>query len=143
MGIFIYDASKKSRHPVRLIEAVRKDNSEKIIFITNRKDIASTEVAAIYKSRWDIEVFFKFIKQHLNFSHLLNRTENGIKVMMYVTMTVAILLAEYKKLRKLKGYKIPKRKFAQELENDILYNFVLLCKGNPAIAKRLIYPNST
>ena len=97
----------------------------------------------MYKRRWDIEVFFKFIKQHLNFSHLLNRTENGIKVMMYVTMTAAILLTEYKKIKKLTGYKIPKRKFAQELENDILYNFVLLCNGDRAIAKRLIYPNSS
>jgi Transposase DDE domain len=134
---------KRSKYPVRLIEAVRKDNNEKMIFITNRGDIENTEVAAIYKSRWDIEVFFKFIKQHLDFSHLLNRTENGIKVMMYVTMIVAILLTAYKKLRKLTGYKIPKRKFAQELENDILYNFVLLCNGDPAIAKRLIYPNSS
>ena len=142
--VYLYaQHTKKSKHPVRLIEAVRKDNNEKIIFITNREDIESAEVAAIYKSRWDIEVFFKFIKQHLNFSHLLNRTENGIKVIMYVTMTVAVLLAEYKKIRKLIGYKIPKRKFAQELENDILYNFVLLCKGDPSIAKRLIYPNST
>jgi Transposase DDE domain len=134
---------KRGKYPVRLIEAVRKGNNEKIIFITNRKDIESTEVAAIYKSRWDIEVFFKFIKQHLNFSHLLNRTDNGIKVMMYMTMTVAILLTEYKKLKNLTGYKIPKRKFAQELENDILYNFVMMCNGDPAIAKRLIYPNST
>lgn len=63
--------------------------------------------------------------------------------MMYVTMIVAVLLAEYKKSRKLSGYKIPKRKFAQELENDILYNFVLLCKGDPQIARSLIYPNST
>lgn len=134
---------KRSKYPVRLIEAIRKDNNEKIIFITNRKDIDSSEVAAIYKSRWDIEVFFKFIKQHLNFSHLLNRTENGIKVVMYVTMTVAILLTEYRKANKLIGYKIPKRKFAQELENDILYNFVLLCNGDPIVAKRLIYPNSS
>jgi hypothetical protein len=142
--VYLYTmGGRKSIYPVRLIEAVKKDDDAKIIFITNIKDIQSTEVAAIYKSRWDIEVFFKFIKQHLNFSHLLNRTENGIKVMMYVTMTAAILLTEYKKLRKLSGYKIPKRKFAQELEDDILYNFVLLCKGDPSIAKRLIYPNST
>lgn len=134
---------KRSKYPVRLIEAVRKDNSEKIIFITNRNDIKNTEITTIYKSRWDIEIFFKFLKQHLNFSHLLNRTENGIKVVMYVTMIVAILLAEYKRIKKLTGYKIPKRKFAQELENDILYNFVLLCKGDPAIAQRFIYPNST
>ena len=142
--VYLYTMyQKRSKYPVRLIEAIRKDNKEKIIFITNIKDIESSAVAAIYKSRWDIEVFFKFIKQHLNFSHLLNRTENGIKVMMYVTMIVAIVLTEYKKIKKLTGYKIPKRKFAQELENDILYNFVLLCKGDPSIAKRLIYPNST
>jgi len=134
---------KKTKHPVRVIEATRKDNGEKIIFITNIKDMKVTKVAEIYKTRWDIEVFFKFIKQHLNFTHLMNRTENGIKVMMYVTMIVAILLSEYKKLRKLSGYKIPKRKFAQELENDILYNFVLLCNGDPNIAKRLIYRNTS
>jgi hypothetical protein len=142
--VYLYTTNKKkSKHPVRLIEAIINDTNEKISFITNIKDMKSAEVAAIYKSRWEIEVFFKFIKQHLNFSHLLNRTENGIKVIMYVTMIVAVLLAEYKKLRKLTGYKIPKRKFAQELENDILYNFVLLCKGDPAIAKSLIYPNSS
>jgi len=142
--VYLYAASnKKTKYPVRQIESIRKDNGEKITFVTNCKDISCKEISEIYKSRWDIEVFFKFIKQHLNFSHLLNRTENGIKVMMYVTMTVAILLAEYKRLNNLIGYKIPKRKFAQELENDILYNFVLMCKGDPAIAKKLIYPNST
>jgi Transposase DDE domain len=142
--VYLYSMNQqRSKYPVRLIESVRKDTNETIVFITNIKDIDREEVAAIYKSRWDIEVFFKFLKQHLNFSHLLNRTENGIKVMMYVTMTAAILLTEYKKLKKLEGYKIPKRRFAMELENDILYNFVLLCNGDAAIAKRLIYPNST
>lgn len=134
---------KKSQYPVRLIESVKKDDDEKITFITNIQDIQTAEVTEVYKSRWDIEVFFKFLKQHLNFSHLLNRTENGIKVVMYVTMIIAILLAEYKRIKKLAGYKIPKRKFAQELENDILYSLVLLCKGDPAVAQKLIYPNST
>jgi hypothetical protein len=62
---------------------------------------------------------------------------------MYVTMIIAIQLAEYKKQHKLSGYKIPKRKFAQELENDILYNFVILCKGDAETAKKLTYPNSS
>jgi hypothetical protein len=142
--VYLYTTGgRKSAYPVRLVEGVRESDGEEIVFVTNIKDMEGSEVAAIYRSRWDIEVFFKFIKQHLNFSHLLNRTENGIKVIMYVTMTVAVLLAEYKKIRGLTGYKIPKRKFAQELENDILYNFVLLCKGDPQIARGLIYPNST
>lgn len=142
--VYLYTMkSKKTKYPVRLIEAVRKDDGTPLVFITNIAEIKEVDITEIYRSRWDIEVFFKFIKQHLNFTHLLNRTENGIKVVMYVTMIVAILLAEYKKQKKLAGFKIPKRKFAQELENDILYGFVVLCKGNLTIAKKLIYPNTS
>jgi len=142
--VYLYTMqSKRTKHPVRLIEAVRKDDAAPIVFITNIADIKETEITEIYRSRWDIEVFFKFIKQHLNFTHLLNRTENGIRVVMYVTMIVAILLAEYKKQNKLSGFKIPKKKFAQELENDILYNFVILCKGDAEMAKKLIYSNTS
>ena len=142
--VFLYTGkSKRASHPVRLIEAIRKDDGTPIVFITNIEKIKEVEVTEIYRSRWDIEVFFKFIKQHLNFTHLLNRTENGIKVVMYVTMIVAILLAEYKKQKQLSGFKIPKRKFAQDLENDILYNLVIICKGDPKIAKKMIYPNTS
>jgi hypothetical protein len=142
--VYLYTMkSKRTKYPVRLIEAVSKDDGTPLVFITNIADITEVEITEIYRSRWDIEVFFKFIKQHLNFSHLLNRTENGIKVVMYVTMIVAILLAEYKKQKQLIGFKIPKRKFSQELENDILYNLVIFCKGNPVIAKNLIYPNTS
>lgn len=54
------------------------------------------ELAAVYRSRWDIEVFFKFIKQHLNYSHLTSRSENGIKVMIYMSLIAALLLIWYK-----------------------------------------------
>ena len=88
-------------------------------------------MAEIYKQRWEIEVFFKFIKQNLNFSHLLSRNENGVKVIMYMTLITAILLIVYKKLNDLKGNKIPKLKFAQELEVLIIKDIVEKCGGNP------------
>jgi hypothetical protein len=142
--VYLFTQTKKrTAHPVRLIEAKTKVDGTSVVFITNIKEIDAAEVTEIYKSRWDIEVFFKFIKQHLNFSHLLNRTENGIKVVMYATMTLAILLAEYKKMFNLKGFKIPKRRFAQELENDLIYSLILACKGDAEIAKKLIYKNSS
>ena len=84
-----------------------------------------------YKYRWDIEVFFKFIKQELNFSHLINRSENGIKVMLYCTMIAAILLLAYKDLNGLKGYKIMKQKFVNNLEKSLMKDFVILCGGDP------------
>lgn len=137
------EGGKKSIYPVRIIEAVTKADGTSIIFSTNIEDLNAAEITQIYKSRWEIEIFFKFIKQYLNFSHLLNRTANGIKVVMYVTMTLAILLTEYKKLKKLGGFKIPKKKFAQELENDIIYALVILCKGDKKTAERIIYRNTS
>jgi hypothetical protein len=54
------------------------------------------ELALVYQGRWDIEVFFKFIKQNLNYSHLTSRSENGIAVMIYMSLIVAVLLIWYK-----------------------------------------------
>jgi hypothetical protein len=134
---------KKTAHPVRLVECKTRTDGASMVFITNIKDLKALEITEIYKSRWDIEIFFKYIKQHLNFSHLLNRTENGIKVVMYATMIVAILIAEYKKRKNIKGFKIPKRKLAQELENDLIYAVVIACNGNANLAKQIIYRNSS
>jgi hypothetical protein len=53
--VYLYaQGGRKSNYPVRIIEAEKNDDEEKIIFITNIRDIESTEVIAIYKSRWDI-----------------------------------------------------------------------------------------
>jgi hypothetical protein len=55
-----------------------------------------TELAQVYGGRWDIEVFFKFIKQHLNYSHLTSRQENGIAVMIYMSLILAVMMIWYK-----------------------------------------------
>ena len=134
---------KRSNHPLRIIQAVRKKDSQPIAFITNIEKLSAEEITEIYKSRWQIELFFKFIKQHLNFSHLLNRTENGIRSVMYVTMTVAILLLHYRKEQQIKGYKEAKRKFAGEFEKDLLYNFATMCGADPQKTKDFLYHNHT
>ena len=142
--VYLYTMySKRSKHPVRLIKAIKKENKEPLTFITNIKTIDAKEITEIYKSRWDIEVFFKFIKQHLNFTHLINRTENGIRAILYITMTVAILIQQYKKERNLKGFKIAKQRFSQELERDIIYHIVILCGGNVQKAKNILFQNSS
>ena len=57
-----------------------------------------TELAELYRKRWDIEQFFKFIKQHLSYDHILSRTQNGIEVMIYMTLIASLLMIWYKKL---------------------------------------------
>jgi len=130
--VYLFSSSDKAEHPVRCIEAIRTETGEQIIFVTNIKELDTVDVTILYKHRLDIEVFFKFLKQELNFSHLINRSENGIKVMLYCTMIAAILLLAYKELNGLKGYKIMKQKFIDGLERSLMKDFVILCGGDPS-----------
>jgi hypothetical protein len=140
---YLYNSNKqRTKHPVRRIETIRIADNEPIVFITNIHSLSAAEVTEIYKRRWDIEVFFKFIKQLLNFKHLLNRSENGIKVVLYVTMIAAILLIAYKKTNHLKGFKIVKQKFEQELETIILKDLIVMCGGNPELLGSILSKRS-
>lgn len=55
------------------------------------------EVAAIYRDRWGLESFFKLVKQYVSFDHLISRCENGIEVMMYMTLILTWLLMWYQR----------------------------------------------
>lgn len=135
--LYLYASSKdKSRYPLRCIRAISKSTKEELAFITNIPDLNADEITELYKRRWDIEVFFKFLKQELNFSHLINRSENGIRIMLYVTLIAAILLLVYKKKNNLNGYKIMKLRFVQELEKVVVKNIVILCNGNPHLFEK-------
>ncbi|MES1225462.1 MAG: IS4 family transposase [Bacteroidota bacterium] len=125
------DHSVRAIYPLRCIEASRIQDNQEIAFITNIKELSAADITLLYKSRWDIEVFFKFLKQELNFGHLINRSENGIKVMLYSTMIAAVLLIVYKDINGLKGYKIMKQRFVNDLERLLMKDFVVLCGGDP------------
>lgn len=130
--VYLYHGNKTLlKEPFRLIKARSKQTKQLLFFLTNIEDIQADEITEIYRKRWDIEVFFKFIKQHLHFKHFLNYSENGIKVMMYMTMTVSILLLLYKKLNAINSYKIAKYNFAEELNLEIIKEIVVICEGDP------------
>lgn len=135
---FLYKRHNKlTQHPYRVIKASLKKNGEALWLITNLMDEDPYTLAEWYRRRWDIEVFFKFIKQHLSAAHLVSRTENGIKVMIYMTMIVAVLIIAYKKLNGIDSYKIAKLQFEIELENQIIKTIVTLCGGDPRKAAPL------
>ena len=75
-------------------------------------------------------MFFRFIKQQLNFSQLVNRNLNGVKVMIYMTLILASMIIIYKKKNNLKGFKIVKMKIAKELQNELIKEIVLLSGGD-------------
>ena len=63
----------KPKNLFRRIEAIRLEDNEPISFITNIENLTAADITELYKKIWDIEVFFKFIKQLLNFKHLVSR----------------------------------------------------------------------
>ncbi len=128
---------KWSDENFRIVKAEIKESKEPIWFITNNKELSALEVAAIYKQRWEIEVFIKFLKQHLNLNHLVSRTENGMKVMIYMTMILAMLIIVFKKRNKIASYKIAKLRFELQLDNLLMKEIVILCGGNPEKASHL------
>ena len=101
-------------------------------FITNEFKLLAKEVSQAYRKRWDIEVFFRFIKQELNVSHLVSLNKNGIEVMLYMTLIVAMLILIYKHANKL-GYKKAKRRFKMEVRDLVIALIVVKCGGNPGM----------
>lgn len=105
---------------LRLLTGKRKQDHSLIQFLTNVDFLSATEIADLYRSRWEVETFFKFIKQELNFSHFLSRTRNGVLATMYLTMVTAILLTIYKKSNKIISWVAAKIRFMDELEHNLM-----------------------
>lgn len=113
----------KTKKQYRLVTAFNPKTKEEYQFLTNINFLNAVEICQLYKSRWEIETFFKFIKQNLSFSHLISRTRNGIEIQMYMTMIAAILIAIYKKINKIEGWVIAKMRFYQEMELNLIETF--------------------
>ena len=128
--VHLYKTGKKVlEHPFRMLQT-KNEKETQYWFLTNRFDLKSREIIDIYKRRWDIEVFFRFLKQELNFSHFMSTNENGIKILLYMTLILAMLILIYKSINEF-GYKTAKRRFAMELEHLIDDEMIIRCGGDP------------
>jgi transposase len=115
----------------RLVVIKNEKTDKEFWFLTNEFELSTKEIADYYRKRWDIEVFFRFLKQELNLSHLVSLNKNGIEVMVYMTMIAAMLLLIYKKANNL-GYKTAKRRIAMELRDMITAILIVFAGGDPA-----------
>ncbi|GAB4049151.1 IS4 family transposase [Spirosoma litoris] len=136
LGVRLYTASNRLiADSFRLIKAHLADKPEQsLLFLTNLPaSLSALEVSQIYRQRWQIEKFFRFIKQQMNFSHFLSRSSNGIKLMAYVMLIGALLIGLYGRFNGRSGFKITKLLFFYELEADLLKAFIEECQGDPAL----------
>lgn len=102
--VILFDKRHHRSKPFRLIKT--EDQKGKALwFVTNLLEDKVETIIEIYKKRWDIEVFFRFLKQELNFKHIFSTKINGLQIMLYMTMIVSMLILVYKKANNL-GYKL-------------------------------------
>jgi len=81
-----------SEHKLRLIHVYKEDENKVIAIITNQLDWQYNTIAALYKKRWDIELFFKALKQNLQVKTFWGTSENAVKSQIYVALINYLLL---------------------------------------------------
>jgi len=86
-------------HPEKLrrIKYFDKENDLSLTFLTNNFALPSMTIAQLYKSRWKIELFFKWIKQHLRIKSFYGTTINAVKTQIWIAISVYVLIAIIKK----------------------------------------------
>lgn len=131
-------AGNWTEHAYRLIKAVSLESGQELWFLSNLQGAAAGQITEMYRQRWQIEVFFKFLKQHLSLEHMLSYEPKAIEGMLYVRLIAAALILVYKKENKLSSYKMAKETFADELEMDMIRYLVAESGGDPGRITQLI-----
>ena len=90
-------AQDKCPHLLRRVEAVREDTGETLVFLTNHHGLGASTVAAIYKERWQVELFFKALKQNLKIKTFVGTSANAVKIQIW-TALISMLLLRYLQL---------------------------------------------
>ena len=86
--------------PLRRIK-VKRDKGGTITLITNDLERTAVEIAALYKSRWQIELLFRWIKQHLNLRKFMGKNDNAIRLQIIAAMIAYLLLRLARRLNSL------------------------------------------
>ena len=89
--------SKDYPEHLRRISFRDPDTGKRLVFMTNNFTLPAETVAALYKKRWQVELFFKWIKQNLRIKHFYGTSENAVKAQIWIAVSVYVLVAIIKK----------------------------------------------
>jgi hypothetical protein len=83
--------------PLRRIQYYDAEQDRRLCFLTNNFDLPALTICLLYKSRWQVELFFKWIKQHLRIKAFYGYSENAVKTRIWIAVSVYVLVAIVKK----------------------------------------------
>lgn len=92
-----YYSHKAYPEKLRRVKYFDKEHGKTYVFLTNNFEITASEVALLYKHRWKIELFFKWIKQHLKIKSFWGESENAVKTQIWIAVCAYLMVAIVKK----------------------------------------------
>jgi hypothetical protein len=92
-----YYISKDYPEYMRRIRFKDPESGKTLVFLTNNTTLPALTIAALYKNRWQVELFFKWIKQHLRIKRFLGTSENAVKTQIWCAVSTYVLIAIVKK----------------------------------------------
>jgi hypothetical protein len=93
----VYKSKKSYPEKLRRVKYYDKEQRKTYIFLTNNFELTAIEIALLYKYRWQIELFFKWIKQHLKIKKFWGESENAVKTQIWIAICNYLLVAIVKK----------------------------------------------
>src|SRR6267154_5055178 len=96
----VLESAQSARHypaPLRRIRYHDAEHDLTLVFLTNNFDLPAITIALLYKARWQVELFFKWIKQHLRIKVFYGYSENAVKTQVWIAVSVYVLVAILKK----------------------------------------------
>lgn len=91
------DSATAYPDPLRRVSYFDAETNKRLKFLTNNFVLPALTIAAIYKSRWQVELFFKWIKQHLRIKAFYGTSENAVKTQIWIAVSVYVLVAIVRK----------------------------------------------
>lgn len=88
-----YITSKKYKEKLRLVKIYDEEKGQELAFLTNAFHLTSLEIANLYKNRWQVELFFKWLKQHLKIRKFWGKTENAVRIQISAAIIAYCLVA--------------------------------------------------
>jgi len=85
--------SKEYPEKLRKVKFIDKENGKTLVFLTNNLDLSAHDIALLYKQRWQVELFFKWIKQHLKVKTFWGRTENAVRIQINIAIITYCLIS--------------------------------------------------
>ena len=89
----VYKSRKDYPENLRLVRYYDEEQDREFMFLTNAMDLTAQQIADLYKNRWQIELFFKWLKQHLKIKKFWGTTENAVRIQISAAITAYSLVA--------------------------------------------------